>query len=661
MNNNNKLKRKNYKKSFLQCTAGNIIISFAIMFPAMFICMYFSIDQTQNMRTRARISEATNEASLAVVAINNKIRDQKALEKNIKIALNYINYFMNQTREDLIGLSRATITYDKDKKEYYVRYVQEFASLLDSDGGFVALNQNTVITNNEETYGNTRKYYTPDSVGIAFISDFSGSATCQYSDSSCNNYSQGLNNDRKRLDYMKKAIVDIIDNYKKEPQFNFALVPYDIGVPVPFDPNEVNNKEKSQNPAGGGSYACSLMYKMKSPFDSVDYNFWANKNIAYPKWNKLKKNDLISNYVTYDYFADFKNTVYYYLDYYNYLYYSKIIGPAKGLNDNESLVDGGLCRKRHNIERVNMGSTRYACGENNTDYPLNQENKNTIESQYGKVVQLYDYMFSNDYPDVHYSFANTKTVDVKGTIDTLFSGMNVNTITFNRPISPAITDFSPFQGMCQSPLYSNEIMSEKVINMPNSKRLEEASKHISKFKLSPHLIPFSDDSEHNIKLLNSIKSADWQPGGGTDTMTALLRTVPVMARGNTINNKVMIIITDGKDDAGADVLRDEFLDNNVCQSIREGLKSEQNQENGYIDQAAKNAAIYYIKLDPNAGYLKTDSEYERAFGKWFTKCMNGHKQFLHEASDYKTLYDAINRIIEVETGNFVIKKEQIKQ
>ncbi|MFQ0994476.1 hypothetical protein ACGH6Q_05540 [Gilliamella sp. BG2] len=621
--------------------------------------MLVSINHTQTMRDRARISEATNEASLAVIALNNKNADKTAIEQNRKMALNYINYFVSQKiSDDLVEDVDASINieYNKNTKVYSITYKQKVDSLTSNGKGKVdELNQSMIVSNKTESYGNTKKFEKYDTFDIAFISDFSGSATCKYDAPDCNDYSpQNKNGDQQRLQYMKKAITNIINKLEKSSGIKFALIPYDIGVPVKLD---------AKNLAGGESYGCSVMYKMEDPY-KVNYNFWANKNIAYAKWRNLAKPyDLPETplpelfFITYPYFYDHGNVVTYYLDYFNYRYYSQIIGPAKELYDDDALVRSGLCGKRLFPDK---GAAQYSCGKDNWDYPLRYENEKTINEQYASIVQLYHFMFSGRFSDdVHYSFANTKTVDVQGTIDELFSGINTNIITFNRPISPTVGDFSPFFGMCQSPLYNNDIMSEKVINLPtNHQRFLEASKHIRTFKAFPHLVPFSKDRNHNSTLLSYIGESEqsWQPGGGTDTITALLRTVPVMANGSA-NNKMMIIITDGKDDAGADILRDDFLDKGVCQAITTGLTSADNENKGYIEKAANTATIHYIKLDPKAANLTTDEQYEEVYGKWFTKCMNGNREYLHEAQDYQSLFDTMAKIIQTETGNFVNRDE----
>ena len=640
MKNRNK-KPTRYHSHFINNCSGSVIVSFAIMLPLIFICLLASVNYTQKMRTRAQISEASNEASLAIVAMHNKNATSSDIAENERMALRYINYYLNKNIDDNENDANISIQYSSADEEYYVHYNKEFDSVINSQELGKA-GEPTSIGNKTDTYGNTRKSYIIEELDIAFIADFSGSMTCPYSNPTCNEYSGSISA-AQRVQYMKDAIADVITQF---PESNFALIPYDIGVPV---------QNNEQNLAGGESYSCSVMYKLKPPFDTVDYNFWANKNILYSKWSELKKQNVLNNYLTYDYIGKHENLVFYHLDYYNYSYYANIIGPAKGYNNDMELVNAGLCRLQNPSDAVNVGLARYACGEHNADYPLSPSNRNIVKNEYASVVQLYDYMFSGKYPKVHYSFANTETVDVQGTIDTLFSGMDANTITFNRVIAPAVADFSPYQAMCLSPLYNNKVMTDAMKNMSNTDRFKAASKEIASFKSIPHMVTFdNDDPHHNDKLLTYIQNGQWRPGGGTDTITALLRSVPVMAKGENAK-KVMFIITDGEDDSGADELRDHFLDSGVCQTITTGLTSELNKQNNYIEVAAKEAVIHYIKISPNADNITTDSQYENVYGKWFTQCMNNDKQYLHSVSDYQSLLDTLKSIILSETGIFINK------
>ncbi|WP_392552777.1 hypothetical protein RHO14_02620 [Orbus wheelerorum] len=634
---------KIYKKlilKFIKNDSGSIIVAFAIMSSFIFICFVVSLNNAYLLKSRAAISEASNEASLAIVAVNNENKTDQDITDNEKLALSYMNYYLTKKIVNRYNGAKISVTYNSIDKEYYVSYQRDISALVKINT-LGKLGTSIVTGNKKESFGNTRKNDVLESIDIGFIADFSGSSTCDYNDLNCNQYSVSIS-EKRRLDYMRTAISGVIDLFSPYPTVKFAFIPYDIGVPV-------ENKKKNQ--ADGKSYSCSMLYKLKAPYAGLDYDFWANKNIFYSKWQKLKKQSVIQDYLTFNYFNEYSNAVFYNLDYYRYYYYQTIIGPALGHTSNAQLVNSGLCIKKQMQESVILGESMYGCGVNESDYPLSLSNKNIVINEYAKIVQLYDYMYSGDY-DAHYSFANTQTVDTKGTLDTLFSDMPNNTITFTRPIAPSMAEFSPFMAMCSSPIYSNKVMVGNDEKLGSLQVLNNAANNINSFNDSPHLVPFDINGNNSNELAKYLKSNQWAPGGGTDTISALLRSVPVFAKGKS-QHKVIIIVSDGKDDSGADTLRDDFLDQGVCEVITKGLTSSIFEQQGYIDKVANSAAIYYIKLSPQKSSLTTDAEYEAEFGKWFTKCMNKDKQYLYIATDYQSLFNITNYIIQSETGVFI--------
>lgn len=627
--------------SFWRNNSGSLLIPFAIMLPAIVSVLAISINYSQTMRSRALISEASNEGALAIVAIDNKNATEKELALNHQMALRYINYFTTNTIDDSKNDADLKVVYDDPKREYYLTYANQFNMLLTNR------DQSMIINNYSDSYGNTRKVFVPTSTDVFFITDFSGSGSCQYNDQSCNSYSQTIN-DTSRLAMMKSTLTTIVSKYGSDKAFHFSLIPYDIGVPV---------ADSKKNQAGGEAYQCSVMYKLKAPYNSIDYAFWANKNINYMRWSNLKESGGISSYETFDYVNNYQNTVFYSLDSSYYRYYAKIVGPALGLITDAQLLDSGLCIKSHAQDSSNYGSHMYSCGSNDDTYPLAAHNSSIINSQYGNVVQLYDYMFSDSYAnDVHYSFANTQTVDVEGTITTLFSDIEQNTITFPRIIAPSYSEYSPFMGMCQAPLFSNKIMTEKMSQMGQTAIHKQAASQLKSFKARPTLIPLTETVSDNQQFVTTIKSSEWRPGGGTDTISALLRTVPEAAKGNGLN-KVFIIISDGKDDSGADKLRDDFLDAGLCQAIITGLQSTDNASKKYIKTPAQSVSIHYILTDPKAENITTDAEYTDVYGKWFTQCMDSNKNNLHVATDAGNLTNLINQVLLSETGIFINKNK----
>lgn len=652
--NKNLLNKSNKLKfDFFTNISGSILIPFAIMLPSIGLISTAGINNSQILKEKIALSNATNESALALVALNNKNNSSEDKEKNREMALNYINYYLtHKINSNLDNKAKININYNDDTKEYRVSYQRETETLMKLNT-LGSLGNSLTINNDDKSYGNTRKQIlNSDKYDIAFVADFSGSATCPPKNSSCNIYDRKNFAGSSRLDEMANSIKKIISN-KSNFGYKFALIPYDIGVPI---------LSEEKNRAGGNTYSCSIPYKLIKPFDKVDYNFWANKGLEYDRWKKLKESQIILDYLTYDYFTDNKDTLRL-LDYNYYLYYQNVIGPAFGLfagsethyTDDYQLLTSGLCEKNHNSAITNKSKHYISCGTKNSDYPLSDKNLNKVKDQYGKILQLHDYMYiSSNMPGKdpnHYSFANNQTVDVKGTINSLFSREN-KAIIFNRPITHLLPEFTPFQHMCMSPIYSNNIMDNYTKKTNRNNLYQNTADHYKKFIGSPHLVELTEGKN----IIRSLNQGTWKPGGGTDTMSGLLTAVPVLAQGEG-THKIIIIITDGKDDSGADILRDKFIEQGVCQTIRDGLLSEDYEAEGIIKKAAVSSVIHFIKLSPTITKSKnsmTERDYKKEFGKWYD-CVNQNPENLHFAGNDNELIDVTNNIIESETGNFIAK------
>jgi|GEM_PF-4222718 len=638
--------------------SGGVLVFFALMIPLILICFAAATNNASILRARVQLSESTNEAALAIAALHNEHKDAVGQAENEAIALKYINYYLTDTINDQPATnSSISIRYDEVEqqniKEYRVYYKQEVKALTQINT-LGKLGSSIEIGNRQDTYGNARKQFITVPTDIVFVVDVSGSTLCNYTDLMCNqNYSGSVTNPQARVQYVKDALAEIINTYSKNKgKIKFGFVPYDLGVPV----GEVNTDN-----VGKKTYDCSIYYKLNEPgikLNTLNYSFWADKNINYNRWERLKKEGKISNYITYEYLDKYGSIVTYYLDYSYYIFYEKIFGPSltPALDTAAKLVSGGLCQKVHDFNAPIYGAYQYRCdvNGNDTNYPLSPTSLDIVRNELGAIVQLYDYMHSDTY-DTHYSIGNTQTVDITGTIDNIFkSGLD---ITFAHPIVAPINTLSPFGTMCQSPLFSNGVLTGKEDKLTSKEIYVNSANGFKNFDKFPHLIELTDDA----KVLTQHLAENWQPGGGTDTITGLLRAVPVAAKG-TSTNKVIIIITDGKDDQGADTLRDNFLTQGVCQAITTGLTSDFSGKpvGDYIEHnKADSAVIHYVKLDPNAKNLDPDTDsgaaYEAMYGKWYTDCVKD-KKLVHGADDYDSLRVIISEIFEfTETGSFVPK------
>lgn len=691
---------------FITNQNGNIMIFFALMIPAIFTCFSASINYAYILKSRASISESTNEASLAIVAADLGMENQNGIDYNNKLALYYINlYRKHQINDDKIDNESIKIEHNIPVKEYYVTYNAKADSIVDDNPlvpatGKDGQDRRVSVSNRQDTSGRTRKTGIPNSADVAFIVDFSGSVTCNYNDNTCNEYRKGSDLDSQRLAYIKKVLADLIPRYSEEnPQNKFALIPYDIGVPVKKvanDPYTNRSLYPEKNEVGGENYGCSVLYKLKSKWGEFDFNFWANQHIDFNFWERLKEAGKISNYLDIDY-DDYENYINYTLDLGKYDYYRKVIGPAlkksqtpsynvKNAVDASFLLSNNLCTGNFQPNGgVILGKAPLQCGKKyyrGKYYPLNDDNSYEVKSHYKNMIQLYDYMYSvnKNSPDkekkynTHYSFANIHTVDVTATVNSLFNqlgdswisggaGRYNNIITFYRPLTSVSLAYSPFAGMCQSPLYNNKIIQGDEKETKNGAYEFRVAEKMASFKVIPRLIPLVNlndtdkDKQDDIKDLKALlddKNA-WSPGGGTDTMTALLRAVPELAKGEA-SRKLFIIISDGVDDSGADTLRDEFLDQYICDEIISGLKSQDNEDFDKIAKKADSVEIHYIKVGNAVIAPSGKNDLEKQFGKWYTKCAHEDPQFLHTVDSYENLKYVTNQIITSETGTFVNKK-----
>lgn len=614
---------------FFQDYTGNILIPFAIMLPTISTCLTVGLNNSYILEERIRLSEATNEASVAVSALYNsfKIDGDGAPEKKIAIAQSYINYYLknkidshSDETDSKLDVSFRIHPWPDQRGtdyEYYVTYSHKLDPLIKLNT-LGKLGSSMQVSNDQNNYGNIRKrIINANKTDIAFIVDFSGSSTCLEADKECNKYTEIMENTssikpetriKVAMELIRQSTMFIASAVGMFDDFQFSLIPYDIGVPI------ANN---GRNILGGQSYSCSVPYKLKTPFNEIDFEFWANKNILFKEWKKLKDAGEIKNYLTYPYLGVMQDTaffgtdhssfIFYYLDYYNYKYYSKIFGPANSLFNDYDLQKKGYCKRNYQVPgSIAFAKYKYSCGIDQKDYPLSDSNRRKVEKQYAYMVQLYDYMYSDDSGyNNHLSLANMNTIDFDATINNLFSE-NYEPITFTRPIVPATSDFTPFQAMCSSPLYNNGVMFANQSKMIESELFDSTYWKVPKFKNGPYLIDFIKGEE----MMELVMKTTWKPGGGTDTMSGFLSAIPLLAKSRS-KHKIFIVLSDGKDDSGADQLTKTFLkDKKLCKIASDFFREK---------MGVKRVDFQFVKLSPKSNTpvdKMTYEEVEKEFGPW---------------------------------------------
>ncbi|MBG6248680.1 MULTISPECIES: hypothetical protein [Symbiopectobacterium] len=129
-------------------------------------------------------------------------------------------------------------------------------------------------------------------------------------------------------------------------------------------------------------------------------------------------------------------------------------------------------------------------------------------------------------------------------------------------------------------------------------------------------------------------------GGGTDSRSGLLRSLPVIAKGNN-PKKVIIMVTDGEDSRGpkklATALHKEY---HICKRIKEGLLN-----HNKIHKTV-GVDIFFISLAKN-GIDGDNVKFWREF------CVGDDNAFV--VSDYLSLVNILAKISKKEKINFIDK------
>lgn len=518
-------------------TDGAVLLMFALMLPIFFSICALAIDGPLVLIKKARLSDGLNEGILAIAAVNNRGTDEAA---NKQILNDYLNAYLPNAD---IKMSYLDVIVDTDFVRYNAKAIVDIDSIIPLQKvGLPSFGEHVSIGN----VGNVIKHATPTAADIALVVDFSRSMEKQITPNS---------GGKTRITILRDALDKIITDGLTLQGNQFAIVPYDIGVPV-----NVSGK----NEAGGNNIGCSVMFVPKASY-KINYQFWSDK------------------------FVDMKHEVY--KDpAYNYLYL-RILW----------LMDWAM-----------YGQALYSCwNSTNSIY----SNDSLISNEYGNVINNLKAMRSTKEGGKGYrSIMNIDSIDFTATFNNMFDITKV--ITFTQPFAPNLQEHRMFGEMCESAMgmtseYSpnNHQVTTEPDGYDSSKKVtivdsyKTAVKYITTAKQNTSLISLTDDEDE----LNAFQNM--QPSGGTETMTGVLRAVPELVKGSN-KRKVMVVISDGFDsDAFGNKSQDnlrltrEFIEkHNVCTKIEDGFKNRGKNET---------FSMYFISLsapDKNQEEIKLWSQ-----------------------------------------------------
>lgn len=617
---------------------GSVAVIFTLMIPMFFVFMALYFDSVQLNGKRARLADAIDEGT---IAISTRGSENEGL--NRALLQRYLDSYMPEA----VSFPSVSVVIPTDGPDDCLTpfniSAQAEVEMTFYFEGMNSFNR----TENVESSSRACRSKSMVTGDFAFILDFSESM-------------KGA-----RLEQLKSVLKDfVVQGSESSKQSRFAIVPFDTGVTV---------KLPGQNERGGPLLGCSVVFVPKPEY-AIDFGYWASTHVSKKAFNDNNLDHAV-------YVADLQR----------YRYYDWFVSANSAdfdsILDKHCIFDPSIptdIKKDGNKNRE--GSYRYSCmsdldGTNDAN-PSTQEHKEnsllyaspsiyncnidadasclnsrgyrkvnpTFEQQWRAAYQVQ--YWTNHKTLKYFNIANEQTIDYEATMAKMFTDEAV--VTFAQPWTSNDDRFRTYFQMCKSipagkkkgiakyqPM-ANSYANSYLIELSDPNKAGDLRNFI--FSLGGSLPPAEDEDEIGICADDDCDEDDEDSGSSssgdddmdvgkgarTDTMTGLLRSVPVVAKGKN-NFKSMIVIADGADNRNTEA-SNTFLDTyHVCDKIRDGLK----------DRGATKVEIYFILTMSRKEAMK-DSKTKKHIERW-TRCV-GEENFFF-AEDAQDLRDAVFQIM----------------
>ncbi|MFU0885710.1 TadE/TadG family type IV pilus assembly protein [Kluyvera sichuanensis] len=568
-------------KTFLIMNKGTIAVATAIMFPSLLGFYSIAIDGSRFNSDRARLNDAINNSVYALAVVDNRNETLEAKTVNNQLANNYISYYFPKETINADNVTvNATTVFDENNEPIAVDY-QVVANKIshpvfdfnktDNNIGF----DKNVTINGNGISGTARRTTAVPKAGATdyvFVVDFSTSMT----------YASA------QAGYTREKLLKSVVRRLGEQVFELnngstiGIVPYSIGVPARLD--KTNYASASSKEVG-----CTYAGKMKGGYDTLDWSFWYNK----PSGNFAGENASVSTFIT----KTDKVLRDYYVD---------TIAKSNGYENttkkpaaNNWLIDKGYCYA--NAEGVLI------CDADQKSSIHNSKNQRELEKNLQNFLDVSD----DEYHQ--YGIINEKTMDIDGTLsgDYLFNEDNVKTLV---NFQNGLTDI-PFYWSCAD-AYDDKYAHKTTMY----KKIKEIEKP------AYYLLNLTDDSS----VFDEFDSM--YPQGYTESLSGLLRSVPLLAKGKN-PRKYIFVISDGND--SHETFRRKLMTNyDLCGVIKDGLKKYPE------DRKATESDIFYISLVKNT----TTKE-------WADECVGSANSFV--ATNLNQLIETLSSIMFKNTIEYI--------
>lgn len=595
---------KQYLHTFMLSTKGSIAIMFVLMIPMLFVFMAYYFDSVQLVAKQARLSDAVDEGTLA---ISSRGWGDDKHKENIDTVKRYLTSYLPEAksfRDIEVKLhdpanSCMTRYYVTAKAEINMAFHYNKFPSFDSTE-FVSANSKACLRSSKMSF-----------VGdFAFLIDLSSSMRCNMRPGSRCGDENGISNDakiEKLKDVVTNMIVEIMGSSEKS---KFALVPFNVGVPI---------KLNGKNERGGALIGCTVAFTPKPEFD-IDYAYWANKYIP-PEARTLDEAVSFVDNARFEYYDSYVVDNVSELDHYctqndpnnveenkgqasrscmsniNYTYVNAPkVGSQEWYNNNTMLYHDASFA---NIYQCTDSSAIWSsCVESLITPYISRRLHPTFVKEWEKARDARQIAAkldpapggSAEYHDrmlLYRNIVNDESIDYEKTLQNMFDQSSVRTFAMpwvyrhNHFDDNPTKRLRPYHWMCPSieggdlgfdndePAdRGKEVMKRTMHTADITHSLIELTRFCGRNKFTEEDLGSCDSSKVDLKEIENISVGR---GVRTDTITGLLRAIPIVA--NSENNfKSIIIVSDGADNINL-TLSTKMLNNyKICDRIREGFK-----------------------------------------------------------------------------------------
>lgn len=594
--------------------SGAVSVMFAMMLPVLILFYSVAFDGANFQSGRARLIDALNQGVLSVAVTDNRNETTENVDDNLTAINNYISYYVSEAivKNDNLAVTVKQNYNSKNQLssvDYIARGTIRMRSLIrDQQADFnsedkVASFTSIVDISADSSAGIIRKGGLEErkmGTDFAFVVDFS---------LSMKNRASKFAPEKRRIDMLHRVINDFNKNILKDNPSGtdaIGIVPFSVGVPEVLP---------GENIFGGTMTTCSYGGKLLDEYNHVDMKFWYNKaRIATrPVAGGDEDDDGEDDGEDEDDSEDEDNeqleeidefTQAYRYDTSLYNWYKYVVAPAHGLATKtamDDMVARGWCEKndfKNTTEARKAGKARY--------YSCDADPRSRMSRHYGEFkrtrLAAHRLMY---YTRTKKTLFNANTIDFDGMFKDgyIFSDKGVTRYQYHHDY----VSRRPFPYDCRAAFGS--------ITRKRAQRWL-----VSKDLPYHYLIELTNNPSEIDKFQDMTISNQ----GLTYVTSGLLRAVPLIAKGKN-PRKAIIVISDGRDNIGKKLSQKLFVDYQVCDKIRDGLKV-------YSAGPTKEADIYFI-------YINSTNQ-KKVLQLWRDNCTKN----VYFADNYKDLLDILMTI-----------------